>query len=185
MRLTLIVSAALAALALSTSAANAADVFGYQFDNNPADEGTVDGSVFGQIFFGQEVDNGVFYATNVTVTRHPHIDGVPDGAFNVPDYAALQGLFINQDIFEVIGGNIVWGEYQIWGGSFDLNIPCCGRQYNTLGSAFGRVQNWEGIGPAPGLRFTAAPEPAAWALMVGGFGALGAMLRGRRRLALA
>ncbi len=33
----------------------------------------------------------------------------------------------------------------------------------------------------PGQVFSVAPEPAAWALMLAGFAALGAVLRGRRR----
>jgi hypothetical protein len=36
-----------------------------------------------------------------------------------------------------------------------------------------------------GLSVTAVPEPATWALMIGGFGMAGALLRRQRRSALA
>ena len=35
------------------------------------------------------------------------------------------------------------------------------------------------------LTFTQVPEPAAWTLMLAGFGAIGASLRSRRRIAAA
>ena len=174
-----LVTAAAAALALSVQA-QAATVYNFWFDNDPS-QGDVNGTVFGKIYgLG---DNGFFNASDVVVYHNPGVAGLPSTPFSIKSYASSLGLFISKDFFFVHNSQIQYGVYQIYGGYFDLNVYCCGVNYNSLVSpdARHRVQNLDGIGPAPALRFAAAPEPTAWALMLGGFGLAGAAPRRRRR----
>lgn len=179
-----LLAATVATAALAISAQAHATVYNFWFDNVQADGGTVDGTVFGKIYgLG---DDGVYSASDVVILSHPAgLTGLPATPFTVQDYADDLGLFISQNFFIVNNQHIDYAVYQIWGGWFDMNVYCCGHGFNSLvgpNDPFPRVQNLEGMS---GLRFAAAPEPGTWAMMLTGFGGLGALLRSRRKLALA
>ncbi len=179
MNLKLLFTAAAAALALSAQA-QATTVYNFWFTNDPA-EGNVAGTVYGKIYgLG---DNGAFNATDVVVLKNPGVPGLPSTPFSVQDYASDLGLFITQNFFVVNNSHVDYAIYQIFGGYFDMNVPCCGVNFNSLVSpdAQFRVQNVNGL-RNNGVRFDAAPEPATWALMIGGFGLAGMGLRKRRIL---
>jgi len=92
--------------------------------------------------------------------------------------------------------------YFINGQQFQLSHDCgCSQfEFDTItldlhaGDTFGfyihSIDNFEGpafLFVAPGVAtpdFPAAPEPASWAMMVGGFGLVGGALRARRRTSL-
>jgi hypothetical protein len=176
MNLKLLFTAAAAALAISAQA-QAFTVYNFWFDNDPS-QGNVNGTVYGKIY-GLD-DNYVGGASDVVIFKNPGVAGLPSTPFSVQDYASDLGLFLSQNFFIVNGGHVDFAVYQIFGGYFDMNVNA-GPHYNSLVSPDGasRVQNLEGL---DGLRFQGVPEPAAWALMIGGFGLAGASLR-RRRLA--
>ena len=86
-----------------------------------------------------------------------------------------------------------------WGGDFNVcsGFPCgtkvaenwatsTGGLYASPGDQSAYVQDWA-VGPQfrnYAFRITSAPEPASWALMLGGFGLVGLALRDRRRSAV-
>jgi hypothetical protein len=182
MNLKLLFTAAAAALALSAQA-QASTVYNFWFDNDPS-EGDVAGTVYGKIY-GLD-DNYFGGASDVVILKNPGVPGLPSTPFSVEDYATDLGLFISQNLFVVNNSHVDFGVYQIFGGYFDMNVSCCGVEFNSLVSPDGahRVQNVLGISDKPGLRFAAAPEPATWALMIGGFGLAGASLRRRKPAAV-
>jgi PEP-CTERM motif len=169
-------AAALIALSSSAHAVN----FDFSFCNNTSDGGTVAGCVKGEIF--GLTNNATSSASNVEVLSYPSgITPLPAAPFNVPDYASDLSLFINTNYFVVTNNVITDGQYQIYGGYFDINI---GGQYNTLASSdsLTRVQNLEGL---DGITFSAVPEPSTWLMMFLGFAGVGFMAyRRKNKLAL-
>ncbi len=176
----------LASLAVATACATAAhaDDFHFTFTSDGDGPGNPLGGVITGEIFGLD-NNAWSSATAVQIDSYsPTVTGLPGTPFLISDYAASLGFMITQNIFLVIDDQIVDGVYQISGGYFDLNVQAGGYGYNSLVSpdAQSRVQNLQGL---DGLSFSAAPEPATWAMMLVGFGALGAALRSRRSLAAA
>ena len=175
----------LAGLAAAFATAAHADDFHFKFFSDGDGPGNpLGGMVTGEIF--GLTDDAWSSASSVVIDGYtPSITGLPGTPFLVSDYAAILGKSVTQNQFLVIGHELVWGVYQITGGWFDLNVSAGGYGYNSLVSpdAQSRVQNRDGLG---GITFSAAPEPATWAMMLVGFGALGLALRSRRpRAALA
>ena len=85
-----------------------------------------------------------------------------------------------------------------WGGACGGSFPCgtvvaqnykvsTGGNYVTPGDTSAYVSDWSRGEQYRNYAFTsgAVPEPAAWALMIGGFGLAGAALRRRRQVAVA
>ena len=141
--------------------------------------GNVPGVVSGKIY--GLTDNATSFPTDVVVTAYPAgINGLAPAPLDINAYAASLGSFINSYSggFSVANGQITGGDYQIYGGYFDLNIFS---QYNTLFSpdASNYTGNLDGLG---GVTFTATPEPATWAMMLVGLGGLGFALRRSRRI---
>lgn len=181
MKLKIALGGAVAALALAGQARALDFDFSFSYDPDlPVFGVNIPGTVTGRIYGLQ--DNSFSSATEVLIESHPSgLTGLPAGAFTGQQYATQLGQFINANWFEVVNGQIVDGQYQIFGGYLDLNIA---EQFNALVSPdqHTRVQNEFGLN---GISFTAAPEPAAWALMLLGFGAVGYSLRRRRAFAAA
>jgi hypothetical protein len=178
MNLKLLLTAAAAALAISAQA-QASTVYNFWFSNDGTAGGNVEGTVYGKIY-GLD-DDYVGGASKVVILKNPGVAGLPSTPFTVEDYATDLGLFLSQNFFVVNNSHVDFAIYQIFGGYFDINVPCCGVFFNSLVSpdVASRVQNTHGMGEN-GVRFDAAPEPATWALMIGGFGLAGASLRRRK-----
>ncbi len=182
MKLKLVLASAAAVLACATLAH--ADDFHFTFTSDGDGPGNpLGGVVTGEIF---GLDNNAWSsASAVQIDSYtPTVTGLPGTPFLISDYAASLGFAITQNAFLVLDHQLVDGVYQISGGYFDLNVQAGGFGYNSMVSpdAQSRVQNRQGL---DGLSFSAAPEPATWAMMLVGFGALGMVLRSRRHLAAA
>jgi len=115
------------------------------------------------------------HTTITDVTIHHALYGDLDLGFDL-DAAALSSANLTGEVDAVlmVGFNF----------NFDPNNPFGGldaySQFDSesLSLSFDRIQTG---GPPPDAPASGAPEPAAWALMLGGFGLAGAALRRRRR----
>ncbi len=188
--------ASAALLAISSQAQ--ALTFDFSFSN---EIGLNAGTVYGRIY---GLGEGWSSASQVLITSLPEsFEGVPDTPFTIESYAqqSFDGV-IYYNTFHVTGGQIDFAYYQIQGGFFDILVPFDGYYYNQLaslsgpfgaegstvissitnarpstnGSVFRAVADDAPFGPF----HQPVPEPATWALMLMGFGALGAALRRRR-----
>jgi hypothetical protein len=162
-----ILMVSVAAMMAVSPAAHAMN-FDFSFTNDPG-QGNVAGTVTGEIF--GLANNATSFPTDVVIDSYPAgITPLPDAPFDIPDYAAMIGKFVTGDGFAVTNGVIIGGDYQIWGGYFDLNIQ---GQYNSLVSSDGatRVQNLSGL---DGLTFSlVTPLPSTWTMLIAGFVGLG------------
>lgn len=180
---------AAAALAWSAGAAPAAD-FSFTFSSDLTDPnapGAVDGTVTGRIL--GLADNGDSSAQAVLIDSYS-----ADGSVGLP-IDATQWFIVDQNWFTVEGGEIVGAVFRA--DNFDpfsldqllINVLFdgpFGANYVSLGSNNEvRIWNNQGLG---GITFTrldgAVPEPATWAMMLLGLGAVGVVFR-RRPKALA
>jgi hypothetical protein len=163
-----ILMVSVAAMMAVSPAAHAMNFY-FSFSNDPAAGGTVAGTVTGEIF--DLVNNTTSFPTDVIVDSYPAgITPLPNAPFDIPGYAAQLHSFVTGDGFTVTNGVITGGDYQIYGGNFDLNIQ---GQYNTLASSDGntRVQNLSGL---DGLTFSlVTPLPSTWTMLIAGFVGLG------------
>jgi hypothetical protein len=179
MKLKLLMASVLAAVSCASLAhAGSPNTNNYRFWFTSDGDGPgnpLGGKVHG-IIYG--LSDGWSYASDIVITSAPAYVGAPSTPFSINDYATSQGLFINQDLFHVSNKQIDFAIYQIWGGSFDINIPAGGLWYEDLAgpTAAMRVQNVLGS-----IHFSVAPEPSTWAMMMLGFGGLGAAMRARRK----
>jgi hypothetical protein len=169
----------IAGVAVATSVASFANAtnFFFSFTNNPG-LGNVAGTVSGEIF--GLTNNATSAATSVVVDSVPSgLDGLPATPFTAAAYASQLGEFISSNSFTVVNDVVTAADYQIWGGDFELNA---GGALNSLSSpdASMRVQNLDGLGGITFSVASAAPEPAAWAMMVLGIGAIGGAMRSTR-----
>ncbi len=174
MKLGLLIAAAAAVVALSSASTASAKNFFFSFDNDPT-LGNVDGTVTGEIF-GLSGPGFIHFASDVEILSYPSgLTGLPKAPFSIDAYAKSLGEPISKSIFHTSHGQITFGNFQIFGGWFDLNVDGV---YNELvspdGSTF--VQNMGGFAAA----HFAAPEPSTWAMLLLGMGGLGAALRTRR-----
>lgn len=156
-----------------------------------------------------EVDGIRYAATGNGVSSLVNIDQRGSGVFSMTDYGSPLGPAWTFETFEGHGG----GSFN-WLLSTELLIPRGGSSLGVqffldfdcrsgVTCNFGSTQG-AGFGPLPeGLTFTSAsghflqpldtggggggvvPEPAAWALMIAGFGLVGAAARRRRTIAAA
>lgn len=175
MKLKLLIAGVAAATSVA-SFANAMNFF-FSFTNDPG-LGNVAGTVTGEIF--GLTDNATSAATSVVIDSVPTaLTGLPSTPFTAAAYAADLGEFIGSNSFTVTSGAVTNADYQIWGGDFALNV---GGAFNSLSSpdASERVQNLDGMGGITFSVASAAPEPAAWTMMVLGIGALGGAMRSAR-----
>ena len=83
------------------------------------------------------------------------------------------GYFINGNLFQLTAN----GSYAVQSGTAVFNL--------NAGDSYGfYVYSTDSCcGPAQ-ISFSAAPEPASWAMMLGGFGLVGGALRNRRKVAI-
>ncbi len=186
-RLALAFSAA-AGLLLAGAPANALSVT-YSFTNTV---GNVAGTVYGHI--DGLVDNATSAATSVWVDNYPAGLGPYPAPFDVLQWSAT----VNENSFTVVGGVVTAAFFSIVNGNGNsdqlfLNSACaCAfATGHTNFLDFGTndtLYTWNvgNFGAADGLLIPglAVPEPATWALMIGGFGMTGFAMR-RRKVALA
>lgn len=143
--------------------------------------------------------------TNSTTIPHVTILGTGDGTNDDFTFTAQAGT---QGIFDVDGGNFLsalvlygpdgtfrdfsYGSSGLDPGSTSTDDAYLSYAFTETGSYMIRIDNGTGVVPAGGsytLHISAqapaaTPEPASWAMMVGGFGVLGGAMRARRRKAL-
>ena len=171
-------------LALCASQANAAD-FSFSFATDTADANVgngVPGAVSGRIIGLAEL--GSSSAQRVLIDSY-----TPNSAISTPvDVTAWFSKFENW--FTVTDGRIVEAAFHAdndFGPALDrlyINVPIfgtSGTNYASLGSN-NRVSVWNNHGLG-GITFSrlnsAVPEPATWAMMILGFGAVGQAMRKR------
>ncbi len=186
------VAALAAALLAATAPAGAVSVT-YSFTNTV---GNISGTVFGHI--DGLVDNATSAATNVWVDSYP--SGL--GNYLTPfDVLAWSGGSVNENSFTLVGGVVTAAFFSIVGANgindqLYLNSACnCAfatghTNFLDIGSNdqlyvwnVGDFNAQDGLlipGANPGV-----PEPAAWALLIAGFGLSGAALRRRRAVVAA
>ncbi len=138
----------------SSSPMTSARVTGFGFDLTPNNTGAaiLTGTVFDQGDSGS-ISNGM--SVEVCITTHNCSGGGGDG---------------------VIIGQSTNGSFSLTFASSPSNI--------SLGNFVVRYQSLQGAGDAGsgvGISVAAVPEPATWAMMLIGFGAMGASLRRNRR----
>jgi hypothetical protein len=186
MRLWTKATAAAAAIALGMGGAAAhASLIDWTLSNGAFDDG---GSFSGTFTFDSVAD--AITAWDVT-TGSPALFG-PGAHYSSP--GGCVAIFCNDASDNGSGPDFEFAIF-IFGSTFSLtNIPM-----GTPGTVTGLTGSESGaafspIGPYPFSRnviggtatgVLATPEPAAWALMIGGFGMAGAALRGKRRAGLA
>ncbi len=103
-------------------------------------------------------------------------------AFSTPTLGEFANFAVNENRGAPYGVSDVFQFKPIKTRYLTLDFTACGSEpesHSATGCGLGEIIFAEA--PAAG----AVPEPATWALMIGGFGMAGAMLRRRQRLALA
>ncbi|HWF00968.1 MAG TPA: PEP-CTERM sorting domain-containing protein [Caulobacteraceae bacterium] len=178
------------AICAALSSAAYADNFFFSFTSDGS-FGNVDGTVTGQIF--GLTDNATSAASDVEIYSYPAgLNYLPGPSFSIAAYDAELGKAITVNSFTVTDGQITGAAFQLTGGWFDLNVDVGGTYYTALTAPDGTPQQNVGgqVGNTEttnlgGITFTAAPEPAAWAIMLTGMFGVGAVLRRRRAAALA
>ena len=190
------ISAAVLALAFAT----AADATTY-IANRAVGSGMLDLSITTDGTIGV-IGIGNILAFDITVTQGAGSSNIKDGvdsAFNIGgfalsatasdllfdfDLAPLRSGGTNFVLFQRISNSSFWG-LQSGGGLFDaggpaeglrVSPPCCAVERRAL-SGSQIVASVASSG--------AVPEPATWAMMIGGFGMAGAVLRRRKVLTTA
>jgi hypothetical protein len=182
----------LAALALAAVPASAVTVT-YSFTNIV---GNVSGTVFGHI--DGLVDNATSAATAVWVDSYPAMGAAP-ASFNVFNWT---GFTSDENSFTMVGGVVTAAHFHADGTTYSgldriyLDSQCnC--SYNTGHTNFLSVGNGDGqfvwnvgnFNAADGLLIPGAdrgvPEPAAWAMLIAGFGLVGAAARRRKAVVAA
>jgi len=175
----------LALLAMATPAL-AVDIQ-FSFTNTIGDvPGTVTGEIDGL------VDNSTSAATAIWVNSYPAgLNSVfPAGPINV---LLWTGGVLNNNAFTLTNGALTGVDFFITSNDAHgfnqlyLNSSCCGGS----GTNFLNIDGQDGLyvwsnGPLNGrdgltTGTSPAPEPASWAMMLGGFGLIGGALRSRRR----
>jgi hypothetical protein len=144
----------------------------------PAYDGTnsldINGWSAGTISQSFATDIGKLYTVSFAYSRNPA--GAPD--------PATADVFVGSDIFHVTAAN---------DGSFGspYNMAWKTGSFSFVGTGLDTIKLAATVEGNGGVFFDkvsvsgAVPEPASWALMIGGFGMAGAMLRRRRSLATA
>jgi choice-of-anchor C domain-containing protein len=144
----------------------------YSLDINGWNPGTITQS-FGTVI-GQLYAVSFAYGRNVAGAENPATATVTAGGQTVNVSAADDGSFGS-------GRNMIWktGGFTFTGTGSPTTISLQATNGSNGGVFFDKisVQSEDLAGAA------AVPEPATWALMIGGFGLMGAMLRRRRGLA--
>jgi hypothetical protein len=183
-----------AALALTlgmAGSAGAVDInFSFSSDlSDPSAANAVAGTVYGTIV--GLTDNATSSATHVYITNYPAsaLGTISDPSYLTPvDVSTWSGEYANS--FTLIGGVLTDASFhsdQTGPGGFDqfwLNIPLGYAKGNTNYFDIGNNNDlsiWNNEGFAAVAFGGGVPEPAAWTLMLVGFGALGGALRARRR----
>lgn len=191
-----------ALLAISASAATSASAadFLFSFSN---DVGNVSGMVTGEVF--GLTDNATSSATSVLIYTWPAalIPAGNESTYPAP-IDATSWSFQDGNSFTVVGGVVTSGAFhadnstavsvldRLW-----LNFGPCSSgptcSFLSLGSNDSQYV-WTGVGGttfcAPGGSCSTlggsggVPEPASWALMLGGFGLVGGAMRARRNAAV-
>ena len=131
-------------------------------------------------------------------TRYASVQGAGTSTFNVLGGRYLSGFSFymgspdtyNKMTFNFLGGGSqVFNGTQIWDGPNFAGDRTKGFRvyYNFNGAKVSSIQFQSGSDAFEfdGLAGTVVPEPGTWALMILGFGGVGAMLRSRRRLVAA
>jgi hypothetical protein len=169
-----ILMVSVAAMMAVSPAAHAMN-FDFSFSDNPAEGGTVAGTVYGEIF--GLTNNATSLPTDVVVYFYPAgITPLPTAApLDINAYAAYLGEHINGSGFTVTNGVITGEDYQIYGGYFDLDS---GGNSLVSSNVLTRVQNTDGLA---GVNFSATPLPSTWTMLIAGFVGLGFFAhRGRK-----
>lgn len=180
---------------LASTAAHATDI-PFSFTNTIGDvSGTVTGRIIGL------VDNSTSAATAI------YIDSFPtalNSAFGSPPIDVFawndQWFYVGQNSFTLSNGVLTSaqffvqaqddnGFFQLWlNGDGNTNFLSLDGLNNLYVYTVGELNSETGlqVGPPIGNSQTAPiPEPASWAMMVGGFGLAGAALRRRRKTTVA
>lgn len=168
-----------AALALAATPAPASAAF-FLTNTKDGDGYVVDGpEPYDFTLFGADNDardNRALYGTEAQADRtisgsFRYTTHDTDGSFE--DQA---GYFINRTFFRLSSTHLVEGESNSGTFSFLVN------EYDRYGFYVASGDSALGRGEIS-IGFSGVPEPAAWALMIAGFGGVGSALR-RRRVAL-
>jgi len=156
--------------------------------------GNVSGTVYGHI--DGLTDNATSAATAVWVDSYPSQPGGAAASFNVFDWA---GFAPDENSFTLVGGVVTAAFFHTDGTSYSsldriyLNSACA-CAFGTGHTNFLSVGNGDSsytwnvgdFNTAGGLQIPAGsgtPEPASWAMLIAGFGLVGAALRRRRVVA--
>ena len=174
-------AAAAAAVALCAGAASTANAGAYSFSNVKFDDGTVlngtfDVNQYGYIHSWDVTSSdgaitGNHYTPSINASYNP---GDTEITFNRPDYVGYLQLTLSSQLPASGSVPLVTG---FGGPSFECDTYVC-------------------QGPSSDVRYiatnrdfvpsiTAVPEPAAWVMMIGGLGLVGASMRRRRTAGVA
>lgn len=180
-----IMGMALGGVMLTVAPAEAAIFVNFSFTGDSA--GTTNGTVKGVIGFDAAGTSVKAISVRVVSSTNKDLDG--DFVFpiqsNYPNSfdVSEQGLITKADLYMV---SDVGGDYR----TITLNEESANRY--QLGGKFGgealSITNFGGFSGATYMPYEAAaavPEPATWAMMIGGFGLIGATMRRRNKIATA
>ena len=127
------------------------------FGNNTTPTGTVTGSGF-------SFSNSLTGVYNITISDS-----------SLPSLTLSNVMFAGQSVSSIDGG----ATFTLFGVTLGAGGSPYGVSFDTTNSS-GVTQTFNG-----NIHFTAVPEPATWAMMLLGFGAIGFSMRSRRRTTLA
>ncbi len=167
---------AVSALAIVASTSASAEVYNFNFSGT--------GLFFGEPLVGSGTltTNGMSQVSSLNGHTYQSITGIT-GTFNGSQITGLANVSGSNNLFYLTGPFFVDGNglgfSTATGSAVNLFVTTDTRyRLNAGGLSTGFVT-------ASASAATAVPEPAAWAMMIGGFGAIGVAARRRRRTTVA
>ncbi len=176
----LLAIAAAAAFALQASAAGATTlIWSYTGPGPNSGSGTIEGTLLtsGPYAGGYSVDSISGTANGQTITGVDTFD-LPDNVVYPP---SPPNVGVDTNGFSFDAGGVQYNLYEDFG-NFDTPPFACGAVYCLISSTSDTVALTDftvSLAPA------GVPEPASWAMLILGFGGIGAALRSRHRMVAA